>query len=817
MSSRKPNNNISRLTKLYVKWGQNSLLFTLICIAWLAWRVGTKPTRLSYPCSQFALCQIVLFFTSTSVPIFNIFSRCVNYVRNREYHKVGGIALVAIILIGSFSFYQNFKENQLRIAGSGTIPLSYSAIKFESLTPELETASQYFELPSTISTNNAVVSFNYNPSIYYGGAAPYDPADNPVYNFVWETVEKLGLGSSSNPLDDLINAGDTVLIKPNWLDLGTADFTRPEVVRPLIDMAIAAGATEIYVGDGGANFARTNNVINNGGYSQMLSQLASRHPGITLQPVNLISLSYGWHWTNLGSDSSFAGSGYTHYDLAAGGATLYGHTHYSTADPQGVNPNGETLGWYAVSDKILDADVIINVPKMKTHQAMIATLSIKDLVGCALGCTYNEQAADCLPRIPHHKTSGQDQYFNNDIFWRSILDMNKIILYGDQNGVLQPTQQRKYLSVVDGIQAMEMSAHHEWGGGGIPYNRHVILAGVDPVAVDAVGCRIMGYDYRVIPSIGNADSDTVHPIGTNDPENIVIVGDAVDTDINYVFTFNSAWAGSAGALAITDFVPPAINSIDTEDNTVNANISGGLVAYILYQMDSSEYAEKMSKDGDTYSGTVPDNISGYQILAQDEYFNTAATIITAPPYQPILVVPSDGSTGISTSPTLEVTVSDPDVDNLNVTFYGRQAGTGNFVQIGTVTGITSGSNASINWNDLDSNTTYEWYVEVSDGSQSTTGPIWSFVTTTVESGILGDVNGDGFVNSTDALIVLSCDVGINTSQYCPMNCGDVNSDGLVNSTDALIILSYDVGITVPYPVGEPGCPSSVTPCPGCSH
>jgi hypothetical protein len=85
-----------------------------------------------------------------------------------------------------------------------------------------------------------------------------------------------------------------------------------------------------------------------------------------------------------------------------------------------------------------------------------------------------------------------------------------------------------------------------------------------------------------------------------------------------------------------------------------------------------------------------------------------------------------------------------------------------------------------------------------------------------ESGILGDVNGDEVVNSTDALVILSCDVGIDTSGFCPMNCGDVNADELVNSTDALIILSYDVGMTVPYPVGQPGCPASVTPCPGCA-
>ena len=84
-----------------------------------------------------------------------------------------------------------------------------------------------------------------------------------------------------------------------------------------------------------------------------------------------------------------------------------------------------------------------------------------------------------------------------------------------------------------------------------------------------------------------------------------------------------------------------------------------------------------------------------------------------------------------------------------------------------------------------------------------------------EPSILGGVDGDDLVNSTDALIILSCDAGIDTSQFCPMNCGDVNDDGLVNSTDALIILSYDVGMTVPYAVGEAGCPSGVTPCSGC--
>ena len=82
--------------------------------------------------------------------------------------------------------------------------------------------------------------------------------------------------------------------------------------------------------------------------------------------------------------------------------------------------------------------------------------------------------------------------------------------------------------------------------------------------------------------------------------------------------------------------------------------------------------------------------------------------------------------------------------------------------------------------------------------------------------VLGDVNNDGLANSTDALIVLKGDVGLDISSHCPMNCGDVNGDGFVNSTDALLILKYDVGLTIAFPVGGAGCPASITQPPGCT-
>ena len=58
------------------------------------------------------------------------------------------------------------------------------------------------------------------------------------------------------------------------------------------------------------------------------------------------------------------------------------------------------------------------------------------------------------------------------------------------------------------------------------------------------------------------------------------------------------------------------------------------------------------------------------------------------PDAPTLNAPTDGATGIGTSPTLDVGVSDPDADALTVTYYGRPYASGNFAQIAQHTGIT---------------------------------------------------------------------------------------------------------------------------------
>lgn len=78
-----------------------------------------------------------------------------------------------------------------------------------------------------------------------------------------------------------------------------------------------------------------------------------------------------------------------------------------------------------------------------------------------------------------------------------------------------------------------------------------------------------------------------------------------------------------------------------------------------------------------------------------------------------------------------------------------------------------------------------------------------------QPGLLGNVNGDSLVNSTDALIVLSYDIGIAIpppfQALISLGFGDVNFDTGTNSGDALIILTSETSIPIPFPVGDPIC------------
>ena len=103
--------------------------------------------------------------------------------------------------------------------------------------------------------------------------------------------------------------------------------------------------------------------------------------------------------------------------------------------------------------------------------------------------------------------------------------------------------------------------------------------------------------------------------------------------------------------------------------------------------------------------------------------NIVTVIVNEPPDEPIDPDPDDGDTGVSTSPTLSVYVSDPEGEVLSVSFYDDGDN-----PIGVDTDVLSGSTASVVWSGLSYSTVYSWYAIANDSQLETKSDTWSFTT-----------------------------------------------------------------------------------------
>jgi uncharacterized protein (DUF362 family) len=121
----------------------------------------------------------------------------------------------------------------------------------------------------------------------------------------------------------------------------------------------------------------------------------------------------------------------------------------------------------------LGADLLVSMPKMKTHHWVGATLSMKNLFGAVPGGVYG------WPKNPLHWAGIEE----------SIADLH--------------TAFPRQFAIVDGIVGMEGNGPIQ----GTPKPAGVIVAGSDPVAVDATACRIMRIDPLRVRYLRLAASD----------------------------------------------------------------------------------------------------------------------------------------------------------------------------------------------------------------------------------------------------------------------------------------------------------------------
>ena len=104
-------------------------------------------------------------------------------------------------------------------------------------------------------------------------------------------------------------------------------------------------------------------------------------------------------------------------------------------------------------------------------------------------------------------------WHGNDTVWRMSDDLNRILMYANTDGSMRPAgKAKKFFSIVDGIVGME-------GNGpvaGTRTNSGIIIAGDNPVAVDAVCAKIMGLDWQKLPLISRCFESHAYPLIDSD-------------------------------------------------------------------------------------------------------------------------------------------------------------------------------------------------------------------------------------------------------------------------------------------------------------
>ncbi len=128
-----------------------------------------------------------------------------------------------------------------------------------------------------------------------------------------------------------------------------------------------------------------------------------------------------------------------------------------------IVPVGEPFKKIELASDAVNADVLINLPKLKTHTQMLLTLAVKNLFGCIVG----------LRKPEWHLRAGVDR----EMFARLLVKVYQAI---------QPT-----INIIDGILAM-----HGQGPGkrGEPKELRVLMGSRDAAALDSAVCRMLNIE-----------------------------------------------------------------------------------------------------------------------------------------------------------------------------------------------------------------------------------------------------------------------------------------------------------------------------------
>ncbi len=136
---------------------------------------------------------------------------------------------------------------------------------------------------------------------------------------------------------------------------------------------------------------------------------------------------------------------------------------------------GKPYGHIDIAKDVMEADIIINLPKLKTHTQMLLTLAVKNMFGCIVG----------FKKSQWHMRAGTD----TDAFARLLIAIHQAV---------KPT-----VSILDGVLALEGEGP---GRGGKPRQIGVLMGSDDSFALDMAVCQMLGISYASAPILKNAEA-----------------------------------------------------------------------------------------------------------------------------------------------------------------------------------------------------------------------------------------------------------------------------------------------------------------------
>ena len=393
------------------------------------------------------------------------------------------------------------------------------------------------------------------------GVDRYDDLD-AVRALVDEAIKTLNLP------DDYVRPGDRVVLKPNWVkehderhpgpDQWEHVVTHPAVIEAVIRWVAGRlnGDGSIVVCDAPQTDSSFSTLSAYCGLDEMIERCRAVFPGpkielldlrpeewhavdgVTVSKTQLPGDPLGDTFVALNEASEFVGF--------SGNGQLYGASF--NMDETNERHRGERHE-YMLCRTPMDADVFINLPKLKTHKKVGLTCALKNLVGINANKNWlphhtegtPDQGGDQFPttttkaKLEHswmgrakrlvygkpllsrmlvplkkvgrlffgdtQKVVRSGNWHGNDTCWRMVLDLNKCLFDFDGGG--QPRSKPiRYLAVVDGIVGGE-------GNGPMAPDRKpcgTIIAGTHPAAVDMTAAMVMGFDWEKLRLLKNSFS-----------------------------------------------------------------------------------------------------------------------------------------------------------------------------------------------------------------------------------------------------------------------------------------------------------------------